>query len=48
MIGILGILLRAKRMGLVSMVRPLTEGLVLGGYYLERGLIEGVLAKAGE
>jgi predicted nucleic acid-binding protein len=48
MIGTLGILLRAKRLGLVSVVRPLTDRLVLSGYYLERGLIDRVLARAGE
>ena len=47
MIGTLGILLRAKRMGLDSVVRPLTERLVRSGYYLERGLLDRVLARAG-
>lgn len=48
MIGTLGILLQAKRKGLISDVRPWTERLVSSGYYLEHALLERVLAKTGE
>ena len=48
MTGTLGILLRAKRMGMVPRVRPLIERLAVSGYYLDRPLIERVLERAGE
>jgi predicted nucleic acid-binding protein len=48
LVGTLGILLRSKREGLVSEVRPLPERLAQAGYYLDRTLVESVLAKAGE
>jgi len=48
MIGTLGVLFQAKRDGLLSQVRPLTEQLVRGGIYLDQSLIDRVLAKIGE
>ena len=48
MIGTLGILIRAKRAGLVTSVRPLTERLQRSGYYLSQSLVDRVLAKTME
>lgn len=48
MIGTLGILIRAKRAGLVTSVRPLIERLQRSGYYLDRLLVERLLAKIME
>ena len=46
--GSLGLLVRAKRRGLVSSVRELIKRMLLRGYYLSRELIEEVLRMAGE
>lgn len=48
MIGTLGILLRAKRKGLLAEVRPLTDRLQRSGYYLDASLVDRVLAKIME
>ena len=48
MIGTLGVLFQAKREGLLSQVRPLTEQLVRGGISLDQSLIDRVLARIGE
>jgi predicted nucleic acid-binding protein len=46
--GTLGVLLRAKKQGLVSEVRPLVEQIHRGGIRLSRLLIEETLRLAGE
>lgn len=46
--GTLGIILRAKKRGLVSHARPIVEELVLIGLYLGRDLIDSALAEVGE
>lgn len=48
MIGTLGILLRAKRAGLIPSVRPLTERLQQCGYYLSQSFVDRVLANTME
>jgi len=48
MIGTLGVLLQAKRDGLITQVRPLTERLVRSGIYLDQSLIDRALARVGE
>lgn len=47
-IGTLGIVLRAKRRGLIERARPILEQLTEAGLYLSEGLIKGALAKVGE
>jgi predicted nucleic acid-binding protein len=47
-IGTLGVLVRAKRKGLVSEVRPLIEHLRAGGHHLGGAAIDAALAAAGE
>lgn len=46
--GTLGILLRAKRAGLVSAVRPLLDTAVAQGFHVTPGLYRDVLELAGE
>ena len=46
--GTLGILLAAKRRGLVPNVRPCLDALVQGGFYIASDLYERVLADARE
>lgn len=48
MIGTLGILLRAKRNGLLEQVRPLTERLQRSGFRLDQSLVDRVLARTAE
>jgi len=48
MTGTLGLILRAKRVGLVSAARPLVEDLLRKGLYLSRGLVETALGDVGE
>ncbi len=47
-IGALGVLMRAKRLGIVVKVRPLVEQLVASGYFLSGNIIEAALASVGE
>lgn len=47
-VGIPGVLLRAKRAGLLSAVRPELDALVLQGFRLGSGLYREVLELAGE
>lgn len=47
-IGTLGVVLRAKRLGMIDLARPLVESLVAKGMYLSRSVIERALALAGE
>ena len=47
-IGTIGLLLRAKRQGLVETIKPHIDALVENGIYIRRELIEAVLTEAGE
>lgn len=47
-VGTLGVLLRAKRAGLLSIVRPLIDALYEQGFRLDSSLYEDVLSLAGE
>ena len=47
-IGTLGVLVRARRLGFVGPLRPLTEALVGGGYFFAPALLELALASIGE
>jgi predicted nucleic acid-binding protein len=46
--GTLGILLRAKRAGLIPAARPLVEDLLYKGLYLSRAVVESALGEVGE
>ena len=48
LIGTLGVILRARRAGLVPAARPLVEGLLDSGSYLAADLVRQALAKVGE
>lgn len=47
-IGTIGLLLRAKRRGLIEKIRPHIDALVENGIYIRRELIEAVLKAAEE
>jgi uncharacterized protein len=47
-IGTVGLLLRAKRMGLVEIIKPHLDSLVENGIYIRQELIDAVLNDAGE
>jgi uncharacterized protein len=47
-VGTLGILVEAKRQGLVAPVRPIVERLVEQGLYLSPAVIDAALSAAGE
>lgn len=47
-IGVIGILLLAKRTQKITKVRPYLDDLVLGGYRISKKLYEGTLERAGE
>jgi len=47
-IGVLGMLVKAKRLGKVPRLRPLAEQLVASGYYLSLPVIEEALQMVGE
>lgn len=47
-IGTLGLLVRARQLGMVGPVRPLADTLLAGGYYLAKPLVEQALAALGE
>jgi predicted nucleic acid-binding protein len=47
-IGTIGLLLRAKRRGLIERIRPHIDALVENGIYIRRELIEAVLKDAEE
>lgn len=44
----MGVLLRAKKEGLISEVKPLLEGLIRDGLYVSPTVQNYVLEKAGE
>ena len=47
-IGTIGLLLRAKRRGLIDKLKPHLDALVENGIYIRRELIDAVLEDAGE
>jgi hypothetical protein len=47
-IGTVGVLVLAKRKGLVPLVKPLLDNLVVSGYFLSEEIIAAALAAAGE
>ncbi len=47
-IGSAGVLLAAKRHGLVEAVRPIIDAFTANGYGLSRELVHAVLVRAGE
>ncbi|MDP2367054.1 DUF3368 domain-containing protein [Rhodoferax sp.] len=48
LVGTLGVILRARRAGLVPAARPLVEDLLDSGSYLAADLVRQALAKVGE
>ncbi len=48
LIGTLGIVLRARKQGMIPAARPLVEQLAAAGSFLHRSLIESALAQVGE
>jgi len=47
-VGTLGILLRARRAGLILSVRPLLDALIAEGFRIDADLYQEVLNLAGE
>ena len=47
-IGTLGIVLRARRQGIIPAARPVVEDLLRGGMFLSRPLLDRALALVGE
>ncbi len=47
-VGTLGLLVRARELGLVAQVRPLTDALLASGYFLALPLVDRALASIGE
>lgn len=47
-VGTLGLLVRARELGLVAQVRPLTDALLASGNFLARPLVDRALASIGE
>lgn len=47
-IGTLGLLLKAKKLKVISSVKPLVEKMVQGGIWIDKDLIKGILREAGE
>jgi predicted nucleic acid-binding protein len=47
-LGTLGVILTAKRAGLIQWARPIVEQAVAAGLYLDRQLVAGALASVGE
>ena len=47
-VGTLGILIAARRRGLIPALAPLARDLAAGGYYLSEALMRAALAKVGE
>ncbi len=47
-LGTLGIILRAKRSGLVAAAQPLIEQLLVNGSYLSHSLVQAALLNVGE
>jgi predicted nucleic acid-binding protein len=47
-VGTLGLLLQAKKLGLLAAIAPVIEKLVVHGVWYDNGLLESVLSSAGE
>jgi len=47
-IGTVGVLVLAKRKGLVPLVKPLLENLAASGYFLSKGIVAAALEESGE
>jgi predicted nucleic acid-binding protein len=47
-IGTLGIILRAKRLGVIPLARPIVQDLIAKGMYLSKPVVEKALALVGE
>lgn len=47
-VGTLGVLVRAKQLGRLALIRPLVEQLVASGYFLSMSVVAEALAAAGE
>lgn len=47
-IGTLGIVLRARRQGLIPVARPVVDQIIAAGSFLDRNLVEMALAQIGE
>jgi uncharacterized protein len=47
-IGVLGVLLAARRRGLLALIRPEIDALQRHGFWLDAGLVRRVLAQSGE
>lgn len=48
LIGTLGVILRARRLGLLPAAKPLIDQLITAGSFLDKTLVERELAKLGE
>ena len=48
MVGTLGLLLRAKRLGLILALKPFVDRLRRGGDWFDEALVQKVLRAAGE
>ncbi|KYC41168.1 nucleic acid-binding protein [Scytonema hofmannii PCC 7110] len=49
LIGVLGVLIRAKRMGLIAAVKPVMDRLIVeAGYWIDNNLYNEVLQQVGE
>ena len=46
--GTMGVLIRAKRDGVVEDVRPILEGMLANGFYVSGRLVDMVMRVAGE
>ena len=47
-VGTLGLLLRAKKYGLISEIGPLIQNILEGGIYIHKNIVEGILREAGK
>jgi predicted nucleic acid-binding protein len=47
-VGTLGLLLKAKKKGLVEKLKPLIDSIVEGGYWIKEDLVEAILKEAEE
>lgn len=47
-IGLLGLLIRAKQLGLIEAIRPLLDDMIKAGFYVGEAIYRNVVEKAGE
>jgi predicted nucleic acid-binding protein len=47
-IGLLGLLIRAKELGLIDAIKPLRDNMIKAGFYIGATVYRDVMAKAGE